>query len=633
MTSPLDILTSHWGHLSFKPGQEEIITSVLNDRDTVALLPTGGGKSICFQVPALARDGICVVISPLVALMTDQVANLRTRGIKAMAIVGGTSRDEVRTLLDNTLYGNYKFLYLSPERLRQEMVQDTIRRMKITLFAVDEAHCISQWGNDFRPSYREIAAVRDLQPLVPILALTASATPEVLSDVVQQLKLEEPIICRSSFARPMLSYEVYKEDDKLYRLQQLFKELSGSAIVYARTRSTTKEVSEQLNHLGIRSTYYHGGLASEDKKKRLEDWKNGQVSTMVATNAFGMGIDHPNVRFVVHIQLPESLEGYFQEAGRAGRDDQPARSIILYNEYDKVLVKKQFIESLPTPDDLKVLYRHLNNYFQISYGEGEFSRHEFDFSHFCKVYGLPMVQAYNALSTLDRLGVISLSKEFGRTSKLRFLIASEKLLAYFDKHSGISILGKMLLRIYPGIYDTLLRINLRQVSSKTGKSVRECIELLRQMEHDGVVELDLQTTDASITFLVPREDQRTLNPRMPQVTLLNTKKRDQVAAVLKYVENESVCRSEQLLKYFGETDTKPCGVCSVCRKEEATTPTGTETASIADEVTSLLADGPMSSREISEKTTFAESDIINVLRQLLDVKKIRRKSNNKFELL
>ncbi|MCH2488871.1 MAG: RecQ family ATP-dependent DNA helicase [Flavobacteriales bacterium] len=629
MKSPLHILNHYWGHAGFRPKQAEIIESILNGKDTVALLPTGGGKSICFQVPAMAQDGICIVVSPLVALMQDQVQALKNIGIKALSITGGISVDTLRTLLDNAIYGNYKFLYVSPERLQQEMVQNAIREMPVNLIAVDEAHCISQWGNDFRPAYKNITLLRELHPLVPIIALTATATPEVLTDTIAELQLELPEVIQNSFVRPNIAYRVYQEDDKLYKVEQLLKNNTGSAIVYVRSRKTAVETSNHLIHLGIPSTFYHGGVAKEEKKKRLEQWLRGSVKTMVATNAFGMGIDKADVRLVIHIQLPESLEGYFQEAGRAGRDGQPAAAILLYNSYDKKLVQKQFIEALPGPDDLKLVYRKLNNYFQIPYGEGEFTAHSFNFTEFCNTYDLNTMLTYNALNSLDRLAIIQLSKEFGRRTSLQFLVPSEKLLDYFKSDASISVVGKTILRMYGGIFETSTAINLELVAKKTGLNVPKVIEALQCMQRDELVDLSLFLTDASITFLVPREDDKTINVIVKEVKQLNKKKEQQVASVLRYIENDQQCRSAQLVSYFGEEVEEPCGICSVCASQE-TTVTKKEAQLISEKIMILLEENELSSRSLAEKSTFTETKILYVLRLLIDHGKVQRNNRNQY---
>ncbi|QAA80799.1 RecQ family ATP-dependent DNA helicase [Aequorivita sp. H23M31] len=627
-----DILLEYWGYPSFKPMQERIITSVLNGKDTVALLPTGGGKSLCFQVPAMTMEGICIVISPLVALMGDQVNALKERGIKALKITGGISFDELNTSLDNALYGNYKFLYLSPERLQQEIVQNYIRQMKVNLIAVDEAHCISQWGNDFRPAYKNISLLRKIHPLVPIIALTATATLEVLEDTIAELNLELPAIFKNSFVRENLSYQVYKAEDKLYRAEKLLKNNSGSAIVYVRSRKSSVEVSDQLNTLGISATHYHGGLSTKEKAEKLKSWRGGQVSTMVATNAFGMGIDHPNVRFVVHLQIPESTESYFQESGRAGRDGEYATAVLLFNEYDKIYVKKQFIESLPNTNDLKKIYRHLNNYFQIPYGEGEFTKHNFSFSEFCRMYGLNSILAYNALNSFDRLGIIQLSQEFGRKSTMQFLVSSEKLLYYFEKDMATSIIGKTILRIYGGIFEMPTSINLDLIASKTGQSIERVISALKKMERDHVLEMMLQTTDALLTFLLPREDDKTINVVSREVEALNRKKVLQVNSMLRYIENNDICRSIQLVSYFGETTATKCGICSVCIGGTSKL-SRNETREIANHILALLEGRDLSSREISERLNFAEEHTLKVIRLLMDAERIGMTPKNQFYLI
>lgn len=626
-----DILYKYWGYSSFRPMQEAIITSVLNGKDTVALLPTGGGKSICFQVPAMAQDGICIVVSPLVALMEDQVNALKSRGVKALQISGGLSHEDLNRAMDNALYGNYKFLYLSPERLQQEFVQNSIRQMKVNLVAVDEAHCISQWGYDFRPAYRNITILRELQPLAPIIALTATATPEVLQDTISELQLELPAVFKDSFVRENLSYQVFEVEDKLYRTEQLLKNNQGSAIVYVRSRKNSVELSDQFNILGISATYYHGGISAKEKTDKLKSWLDGTVSTMVATNAFGMGIDHPNVRHVIHLQIPESIESYFQEAGRVGRDGMYAEATLLYNEFDKINVRKQYVDSLPDPAELKIIYRKLCNYFQIPYGEGEFSVHNFSFSDFCQTYNLNASLAYNALNSLDRLGIIQLSQEFGRKSIVQFLIPSNELLNYFKTDMLVSIIGKTILRIYGGIFEMPTPINLDFIASKTGQKLDAVISSLKKMERDQVIDMLLQTTDSTLTFLLPREDDKTINVVSREVVALNQRKTARVNSILGYIENTKACRSVQLVSYFGETNATKCGICSVC-KQGASKLSNIEIREMANQLLALLEERDMDSREISERVNYAEDNVVKVLKLLADAGKIGLTPKNQYYL-
>lgn len=629
MKSPIQILETYWGHRTFRSLQEEIIGSVLNGQDTVALLPTGGGKSICFQVPAMVMEGICIVISPLVALMTDQVAALKERNIKALNLSGGISADELTSLLDNALFGNYKFLYLSPERLQQEQVQSALRKMNINLIAIDEAHCISQWGNDFRPSYAAIHVLRELHPYVPMIALTATATQEVLADTIQQLKMEAPHIFKKSFVRSNISYRVVQQHDKHYALTQLLQHNPESAIVYVRSRKQAETVSMRLQKQGISADFYHGGLSPKLKRNKLEAWKNYRCSTMVATNAFGMGIDHPKVRFVAHIQLPDSLESYFQEAGRAGRDDKDAIAVLFYDESDKVLLRRQFIETLPSIKDIKKLYRTLNNYFQISYGEGSFTEHNFSFAQFCQTYDLPSLITLNGLQSLDRLGIIQLSKQFGRKSKIQFLLNSKQLLDEFEKNTSFSVVGKTILRIYGGIFEVPNTIDIDLVAAKSGIPSEKIIQVLKDMEQHRLLELNLYETDATLTFLVPREDDRTLNPFGKTITLLNRKKEQQVEAVLRYVANDKICKSVQLVQYFGEENAQNCGICSVCRKNHEGA-VKISTKEIANKIMLLIREEPMDSRSLIENLTFAEKDVLQVLQWLVDRNKIQLNAINQY---
>ena len=601
----------------------------MDGKDTVALLPTGGGKSICFQIPSIAQDGICIVISPLVALMTDQVKSLQEKGIKALSITGGKSFTEVNTLLDNASFGNYKFLYLSPERLQQELVQNTIKRMNVNCIAVDEAHCISEWGNDFRPAYKNIRILRELQPLSPIIALTATATPQVLKDTIKELEMELPSVFQDSFVRPNIAYNTLEVEDKLYHVEQLLKSSKNQAIVYVRTRRSAVQTSNHLTSLGIKSDFFHGGIPTQEKIKKLETWKNGTTPTMVATSAFGMGIDLATVTHVIHIQLPESLESYFQEAGRAGRDGNKATATILYNSYDKQLVTKQFIASLADVDLLKFIYKKLNNYLQIPFGEGVFTTHGINFEDFCKTYSLQTLQVFNGLNTLDRLGVLQLSKEFGRSSKIRFLVDSNTAIAYFKHDKLGSVIGKTILRLYGGIFETMTRINLETLQTKTRQSQPVIIQTLQKLEAANIIELYLNTTDAAITFLTPREDDKTINVIARDVVAHNAKKKQQVQQLLRYIDNNKTCKAVQLVTYFGETTATPCGICSVCQSKKERF-SKKEIDSTCELILLELKKGPKTSREVLENIHQNQALVLKTIALLLGNNTILLDQKNRY---
>ncbi len=561
--------------------------------------------------------------------MTDQVKSLQQKGIKALAITGGKSFTEVNTLLDNASFGNYKFLYLSPERLQQELVQNTIKRMNVNCIAVDEAHCISQWGNDFRPAYKNIRILRELQPLSPIIALTATATPEVLKDTIKELEMELPAVFQDSFVRPNIAYNTLEVEDKLYHVEQLLKASKNQAIVYVRTRRSAVETSNHLNSLGIKSDFFHGGIPSQEKTKKLDAWKNGISPTMVATSAFGMGIDLATVGHVIHIQLPESLESYFQEAGRAGRDGNKATATILYNSYDKQLVTKQFIASLADVSMLKFMYKKLNNYLQISFGEGVFTTHGFNFEDFCKTYSLNTLQVFNGLNTLDRLGVLQLSKEFGRSSKLKFLVDTNTALAYFKHDKLASVIGKTILRLYGGIFETMTGVNLEVLQTKTSQSQLVIIETLQKLEAANIIELYLNTTDAAITFLTPREDDKTINVIAREVVSHNDKKKHQVQQLLCYVDNNNICRSIQLVSYFGETTAEPCGICSVCSVSKKKF-SKKELLKSSKLILLELESGPKTSREILENIDNDQAIVLKTIALLLGNNTISLDQRNRY---
>ena len=534
MEHPIKILERYWKFTNFRPQQEAIINSVIAGEDTFILLPTGGGKSLCFQIPALVKKGICIVVSPLIALMKDQVLTLSNKGIKAMAITSGISYNELDILLDNCIYGNYKFLYLSPERLQQELVQDRIRQMSVNLIAIDEAHCISQWGSDFRPSYKNITLLRELQPTVNVVALTASAKPEVVKDIIVELDFIDPKIFKQSFFRPNLSYMVFHTNDKYYRLEAILKKHTASSIIYVRNRKSTLDLSAFLNSKKITATYYHGGLSNIEKDKNMAAWLHNQKQVMVATNAFGMGIDKPDVKTVIHINLPESIESYFQEAGRAGRNGDKAFAVILKNDSDKTHIKNQFLSILPTVILVKQVYRKLCNYFQISYGEGEYLTFDFDFNTFCKTYKFNAITCYNALLILDRNSIITLSKQFKNKVTVQFIISNKSLFNYLETHQDFSIVVKSILRLYGGIFDHVTNIDINKVAEKASVYENKLTHILQELENDGIITLNLAKTDAQVTFIEPREDDKTINRIAKTIEQQNKLKQQQVKSMLDY---------------------------------------------------------------------------------------------------
>lgn len=630
MQSPINILERYWNYTEFKSLQEEVINSVLDGEDTFALLPTGGGKSICFQIPALIKEGICIVISPLIALMKDQVQTLNNKGIKALALTSGISYDQLDTLLDNCIYGNYKFLYLSPERLQQEIVQDRIKQMHVNLIAVDEAHCISQWGNDFRPAYKNIQILRQLQPNINVIALTASATTVVVDDIINELGFISPKVFKQSFARPNLCYVVYDESDKYYRIERILKNEDSSAIIYVRSRKLTLEISHYLNSKNISSSFYHGGLSNKEKDDHLNAWLNNQKRVMVATSAFGMGIDKPDVKTVIHFNLPESIESYFQEAGRAGRNGEMARAIILKNNSDEQLVKSQFLNVLPSIDFVKLVYKKLCNYFQIAYGEGENLTQDFNFNAFCKTYDFNSILAYNVLQILDRTSVVNLSKQFNRSTTVQFIINGNDVFKYIEKHQPLENIIKSLLRTYGGIFDYNTKINTLLVANKASVKEEELMKSLEQLEKDGIIKLSLTKTDVQITFIEPREDDKTINRIAKIIEQQNQLKYKQVHAVLDYIKNSKICRSVQLLNYFGEDNLKPCGKCSVCNNSAKTTTN--DKTQLKNQIIETLQSGDFSSRKIAETLVCSESDILTILKELLEYNIISITNKNTYKL-
>jgi len=629
MLGAQDILLKYWKHDSFRPLQKEIIDSVLEGQDTFAVLPTGGGKSICFQVPAMMKEGICLVISPLIALMKDQVMNLQKRDIKAIALTGGIHTEELIDLLDNCQYGNYKFLYLSPERLQSDWILERIKNLPINLIAIDEAHCVSQWGHDFRPAYLKISELKKHFPKIPFLALTATATPRVIEDIRTQLELKNPNHFQQSFERKNIAYMVFEVEDKLYRTEQILKKNPQPSIIYVRNRKACLNMSSQLQSLGFTSTYYHGGLSAKEKDKNMQLWMSEQAQVIVATNAFGMGIDKDNVKTVIHTQLPENLENYYQESGRAGRNGAKAFSVLLYNNSDAIQTEQQFLNVLPDKKFLKTMYIKLCNYFQIAYGEGLDETFSFKLNHFCNKYDFPTLKTYNALQFLSQQGIITLSQEFSEKINAQFLIESKEVIRYMSLNPNDEEIILAILRTYPGIYDVKANLNLGLLAKKSNRSEEQIIAVLEKLKEKDIIEYKSKNNDATILFNEVREDDLTINRVSKYLEKQNEVKKEQLLSVLSYIKDNKTCKNRLVLSYFGEETKENCGICSYCITQKGKI---TEADSIADKILSLLKNASLTSREIENQIKMDTKDILSVLQELLENNHITIQANNKYTL-
>ncbi|MGL5112156.1 MAG: RecQ family ATP-dependent DNA helicase [Flavobacterium sp.] len=630
MEEALSILSKYWKHDNFRSLQKEIIEAVINGKDTLAILPTGGGKSICFQIPALMKEGICLVVSPLVALMKDQVNNLQQRNIKAIALTGGIGTDEMIDLLDNCQYGNYKFLYLSPERLQSEWILDRIKSLPINLIAIDEAHCVSQWGHDFRPAYLKIKQLKTHFPTIPFLALTATATPKVKDDILKDLDLQQAVVFQKSFARENLAYMTFETEDKLYRIQQILKKNPSPSIIYVRNRKSCLDIASQLNALGFKATHYHGGLPYKEKEKNMQRWMDEQVQVMVATNAFGMGIDKANVKTVIHIQLPENLENYYQEAGRAGRDGQKAFSIVLHSSSDCAQATAQFIHNLPDRAFVKTVFIKLCNYFQIAYGEGINEKFTFNLNHFCTKYSFPILKTYHAIQFLDQQGILNLSQEFSEKITLQFLLESKEVIRYISLNPNDEEIILAILRSYPGIYDVPTPLNHSLIAKKANVKEAEVHVVLKKLTEKGIIDYQAKNNDATIIFNEVREDDLTINRVIKHLDQQNEVKKDQLNSVINYISDQKHCRNLLLLAYFGEKSEHECGICSYCITKSKQVQPAIE---LTKTILSLLQKEDLNSREIEKITQKNTDSIIFALQQLLEQNKVSIQPNNKYTLL
>ncbi|MTB53112.1 ATP-dependent DNA helicase RecQ [Lewinella sp. W8] len=577
--TPEEILQKYWGYPSFRPGQKEIIQSVLEGKDTLALLPTGGGKSLCFQVPALAREGVTIVVSPLIALMKDQVRQLRDRGIIAEAIYSGMRPADIDRVLDNAVYGNTKLLYLSPERLTTDLARVRIQKMKVALLAVDEAHCISQWGYDFRPPYLRIAEIRELLPGVPTIAVTATATPEVVRDIQEKLAFTaNRLVYQQSFGRENLAYVVRRPEAKETQLLRVLSGVSGSSIVYVRSRGMTKQLALQLRRRGIAAASYHAGLDPPEKDRRQEAWIRGDLRVIVATNAFGMGIDKANVRSVIHYGPPDSPEAYFQEAGRGGRDGQLSYAVMLYHPTDGERLKKQFELSFPEVSDIKRVYRALGSHFQLAVGGGKGTAYDFDIAAFSATFGFDVRQAYSALKALERAGFLLLTDAVYQPASLQFIVTKERLYDYQIKHRTTDKLIKSILRTSQGAFLNPVQLREGALANFLEISLEELQRTFQKMKAEGIIDYFPTKESPQLVFMEERIDADNLRFDVKQYHFLRDRARQRIETMITYAEMHSGCRSQRLLQFFGETDAPVCGLCDLCRsqRESASTPSPAE---------------------------------------------------------
>lgn len=624
MPDALKILKQYWGYSSFRPPQAEIIQSVLVGKDTFALLPTGGGKSICFQVPAMLLEGLCIVVTPLIALMEDQVGRLRQRGIAATSVHAGMSHAEIDIALDNCVYGKIKFLYLSPERLQTEMFRERVERMRVCLLAVDEAHCISQWGYDFRPPYLKIAGLREIKTQVPVIALTASATPLVKEDIIRLLQLKNPSIFQKSFARANLSFVVRKTETKEKQLLDILRKVSGSAIVYVRSRKATQDLCRWIQKQKIGAVFYHAGLNHGERSARQQDWITNQIRVMVATNAFGMGIDKPDVRTVIHFDLPESLESYYQEAGRAGRDGKRAYAAIIFHEVDVAGLRSKVQQAEPGLEYLKKIYQGLANYYQLALGSSQGESFDFDLEDFSKRFNFKSASVYVALKKLERQGLIQLNDGFYRPSRIHFSVDKKRLYEFQVANQRFDPVIKALLRLYGAeLFSDFVAVSESLVSQALKIKERETIELFRKLHSLQMLCYEPATDKPQITFVLPRQDADRLPVDRAEMEKHRNLSFDKMEAMIAYATQTHRCRMQVLQAYFGEETFSMCGICDVCLQKKKKE----NFALLKDyrnQVLYFLKKSPLSVEALEEAVAPADRELfIEVVREMVDGKEIR----------
>lgn len=614
-----DILKQYWGYDNFRGIQEDIITSIGEGKDTLGLMPTGGGKSITFQVPALAKEGLCIVITPLIALMKDQVQNLKKRGIKALAIYSGMSRQEIIIALENCIFGNFKFLYISPERLDTEIFRAKLQKMNISMITVDESHCISQWGYDFRPAYLKIAEIRDLLPGIPVLALTATATPEVVKDIQTRLQFRQENVFRMSFERNNLAYIVRNAENKTGELLHILNRMPGSAIIYVRNRRRTKEITELLNNENITADFYHAGLDNATKDIRQQRWQTGESRVIVATNAFGMGIDKPDVRIVIHLDLPDSVEAYFQEAGRAGRDGQKAYAVILYSKSDKTTLHKRIPDTFPEKDYIKEVYEHLQYYYQMAMGDGQDCIREFNIEDFCRKFKYFPVPVDSALKILTQAGYLEYTDERDNASRLLFTIRRDELYKLREMGDDMDKLIQNVLRSYTGVFTDYAFINEASIAVRTGLTQRKIYELLIQLTKLRIVSYIPHKKTPYIIYTRERVELRHLQITRSVYEERKERYEKRISAMLDYVSSDTVCRSRMLLRYFGEKNEHNCGQCDNCISlrnkgvSEEVSP-----KELTGKILQALSGQSMNPAALAEQLSVEKDTLADILHELLD---------------
>ncbi len=627
------ILTKYWGFTKFRSLQEDVINEVIAGRDVLALLPTGGGKSVCFQVPALAREGICIVVSPLIALMKDQVDGLKAKGIKAMAITSAMTRSEIDIALDNCAYGDYKFLYVSPERLGTELFKARVKKMKVNFIAVDEAHCISQWGYDFRPSYTKIAELRDLVPKVPVLALTATATPEVAKDIQKKLLFKKENLLQASFERKNLAYIVLKEEDKLARLLKICNRVKGTGIVYVRNRKKTQEIASYLKANKISADFYHAGLNPKMREQKQNAWTGNKCRVMVCTNAFGMGIDKPDVRFVAHMDLPDCPEAYFQEAGRAGRDEKKSYATLLYNEGDRLELEHNMETSFPPVDEIKKCYQSLSNYLKLAVGSGEGESFEFDISDFSKTYELNTLRVFSALKFLEREGYITLTEALFSPSRIHFAVNKEELYKFQVANQKYDDFIKMLLRSYSGTFEQFTPISENELARRSSSSRETVISYLKYLDKMQILSYVPQTELPQVIFNQARLDAKSVLISKENYTERKKQSAARMEQVLSYAGSSHKCRSQFLLAYFGEKDAYRCGICDVCLERNKLELSDLEFEEINVQFSAILEKKNTGLQDlVASVKNFREEKSLKVAQWLLDSGAISYDSKNKLRL-